>query len=137
MELPATLERKADFLAEVTTKEGKELILHVEFQTQDDSTMLDRMMLYHTLIFGKFKKPVKQMVIYLGQKLSKMRTKLKTEEVFNEFTLLSLQTLQTKTFLEADTSEMLLLALLTNYKNNKAKKCYVLSLRRWQEIVIR
>ena len=133
VELPKTIERKADFLAEVTTKKGEVILLQVEFQTKDDPKLLERMMLYHALLFGKFKKPVKQIVIYLGQKPSKMHTTLKPTEQFEGFELLSLQALEAKTFLEADAPEMILLALLTNYKVEQSQQVLRSILEQLQE----
>ena len=51
-----------------------------------------------------------------------MRTTLKSEELFEGFTLLSLQALQAKTFLEADAPEMILLALLTDYEGEQSQQ---------------
>ncbi len=122
VELPKTIERKADFLAEVTTKDEKTLILQVEFQTKDDPKMLERMMLYHALLFGKFQKEIKQMVVYLGGESSKMRTKPTPKEQFDGFFLLSLRDLSTQRFLEAEAPEMVLLALLTGYEQEQSER---------------
>ncbi|MEA1864427.1 MAG: hypothetical protein U9N46_04415 [Euryarchaeota archaeon] len=54
-----------DFLAKMTGDE--ESILHVEFQTQYDSTMPVRMLAYHARIVERYQLPVYPVVVYLTQ----------------------------------------------------------------------
>ncbi len=120
-EFPKTVARNVDFLAQVTTKQGEELILQVEFQTKDDPTMLKRMRTYHSLLLENYDKPIEQMVVYLGKQPSKMRTTSPPNKVFRGFSLLSLHQLDPDSFLASDTPEVLLLALLTNYEQEQSE----------------
>ncbi|WKN42228.1 hypothetical protein [Tunicatimonas pelagia] len=43
-ELQVTLERKPDFLKHITTKDDRNFILHIEFQSANDSDMVYRML---------------------------------------------------------------------------------------------
>lgn len=74
--LQRTTEREADFLRKVITTNNEALIVHLEFQTNDDQQIIERMRVYHALISQRYQLPVKQYVVYLGKKASKMRTKL-------------------------------------------------------------
>jgi hypothetical protein len=69
-ELARVLERRADsvFLLE------DESILHLEFQTRNDKEMPYREGIYGLLLGQKYKRVVRQAVIYLGQPKMRMPT---------------------------------------------------------------
>lgn len=79
--LQTTLEKEVDFLREIT------LIVELEFQTVSEKGMVYRMQEYHAILQKKCQLPVRQFVIYLGERLPKIRTKLYSYEVFQEFEL--------------------------------------------------
>ncbi|MEM9847900.1 MAG: hypothetical protein AAF847_08415, partial [Bacteroidota bacterium] len=116
-----TLERETDFLYRVLTLSEEKFILHLEFQTQDDSEMLFRMEEYHALIHRKYRLPVKHVVVYLGAKKVQMRSKLKKEEIFYGFEIISLHHLNTNELLSAQMPEVILLALLSDYEKEQAE----------------
>lgn len=89
-DLQVTLERRPDFLKIVETPEGTRFILHIEFQTRDEKEMIYCMQEYFAILRKKYKLPVRQFVIYLGETPSKMRTDLEETEVFRKFELKSL-----------------------------------------------
>ena len=76
-----TIEKKADFILIAETDGGEKFILHLECQSLDEQGMVYRMQEYYGLLRRKYRLPVKQFVLYLGQKPSKMRTQLTLEEV--------------------------------------------------------
>ncbi len=66
-ELPVeikSLQREVDALLTVTVKEQR-MLLHIEFQTYNDSTMAERLMLYNVLLMNTYQLPVFSCVIYL------------------------------------------------------------------------
>ena len=117
--LQTTIEKEPDFIRVVRTDTDEEFILHLEFQTQDEEGMVYRMQEYYGLLRRKYQLPVKQFVIYLGQKPSKMQTQLAPEEVFTGFTLLSLRNYDYQTLLASDVPEEIILAVHSNFKGKK------------------
>ncbi|MEZ4888547.1 MAG: hypothetical protein R3E32_27735 [Chitinophagales bacterium] len=111
-----TIEREMDFFYQVVTDENKKILLHIEFQTQNDKNMIYRMVEYHGLAFRKHKLPIKHIVIYLGKGKPSMKTKLKDEEKFEGFDLINIHELNTTQLLGSQVPEIVLLALLSNYE---------------------
>ncbi len=117
-----TIEREVDFLYRVFTKDQKELLLHLEFQTEDDKEMLYRMVEYHGLIYRKYQLPIHHIVIYLGSKKEpKMLTKLPDNAIFSGFDLINLHKLDTKKLLSSQIPEVVLLALLSDYDQQQTE----------------
>jgi predicted transposase YdaD len=117
--LQTTIEKETDFIRVVETDGGDKFILHLEFQSVDEEGMVYRMQEYYGLLRRKYQLPVKQFVIYLGQKPSKMQTQLAPEEVFTGFTLLSLRNYDYQTLLASDVPEEIILAVHSNFKGKK------------------
>jgi hypothetical protein len=61
-ELNYTIEREADFLEKVTTKDKGTFIFHIEFQTTNEKAMADRRFVYAGLIYQIYRLPLRQMV---------------------------------------------------------------------------
>jgi len=117
-----TIEREVDFLYHVFTKDKKELLLHLEFQTGDDKEMIYRMVEYHGLIYRKSKLPIHHIVIYIGAKKEpKMLTKLPDDAIFSGFDLINLHQLDTKQLLSSQIPEVVLLALLSDYDQQQTE----------------
>ena len=116
-----TTEREVDSLYKIKVENGKELILHIEIQTRDDKGMIYRVGEYHGLILRKYKLPIKHIVIYLGERPSKMQDVLKKEEIFSGFELLSISELETAKLLASDVPEEVLLAILSHYEKEQSK----------------
>ncbi len=117
--LQTTIEKETDFIRVVETDTGDKFILHLEFQSVDEEGMVYRMQEYYGLLRRKYGLPVKQFVIYLGQKPSKMRTGLAPEEVFTGFTLQSLRDYDYRSLVASDVPEEIILAVLSNFKGKK------------------
>ncbi len=114
-----TIEREVDFLYKVTTDKEKELLLHLEFQTNNDVEMLYRMQEYHALLQRKYKLPIRHVVIYLGGSKARMRKELRQEEVFTGFDIIKLYELDAEKLLQQQVPEVLILALLSDYKKEQ------------------
>ncbi|MFW5760804.1 MAG: hypothetical protein ACOCXH_07495 [Cyclobacteriaceae bacterium] len=114
--LQDTVEREADYLSIVEQNDGKKFILHLEFQTTNETNMVERMQLYFSLLRRKYSLPVVQKVLYFGNRPAKMRTELKPEEIFIGFELISLNQQSYKNFIDSSIPEELILTILTNFE---------------------
>lgn len=119
--LQTTLEREADFLRKITTSQGDTFILHLEFQSTDETDMVYRMQEYHAILQKKYKIPIRQFVFYLGGKPSKMKTKLDAKEVFTGFERLTFHTVNYEDFLDSNIPEEVVLALLADFGEMSAQ----------------
>ena len=61
-----SLKREVDVLHEVTINE-QSMLLHIEFQTYNDTAMANRLLVYNVLLMSVYKLPVLSCVIYLLQ----------------------------------------------------------------------
>lgn len=110
-----TLEREPDFLSRITDQWGKEMILHLEFQSQDDPKMVYRMAEYQALLQRKYEIPVRQLVIHLGTKMSEMRTELTADEQITGFQLLSVRDWSVDQVLDSEIPEEIVISILFDY----------------------
>ena len=117
-----TLEREIDFLCKIITKTDKILLLHMEFQSADNNEMVYRMQEYHALISRKYKLPVRQIVMYLGEEESKMITQLPATGVYTGFELVSIHKIDIEEFISDQFPEIIILALLSNYEKDHIEK---------------
>ena len=118
LDLHRTIERQPDFLKKVKHPEtGKVFLLHIEIQSTDNHEMVYRMNEYYGLILRSFKLNIKQMVIYVGEGESKMQNVLEDGPNRFEYELYSIQRSSYRAFLESESPEELLLAILGNPEN--------------------
>jgi hypothetical protein len=110
--LQSTIEKEPDYLGRVQLDSGKEFILHLEFQTQDDQDMIYRMQEYYSLLLKKHHVPVIQKVIYFGQKPSRMKTTLDKEEIFRGFDLINLHEIPHENLMKSSVPEEFILSIL-------------------------
>jgi len=118
-QFPSTSENEVDFLYELNLTDGTEQILHIEFQSANDPQMLERMQEYHAKIYKKYKKPIKPLVINLGQHAFTARNKLSKDEIFYGYDILNLFDLSTDKLLSSQVPEVVVLAILSNYSKNQ------------------
>ncbi|TAE49306.1 MAG: hypothetical protein EAY69_03140, partial [Cytophagales bacterium] len=65
--LQTTLEREPDFLKIIHSKRREKFILHIEFQSKDESDMIYRMQEYYAILRKKYQMPIEQIVVYLDK----------------------------------------------------------------------
>jgi predicted HTH domain antitoxin len=123
--LETTVAREADFLREVVTEAGEKIVLHLEFQSNDDREMVYRMAEYKGMMIRKFRIPIRQHVIYLGQQPSKMESQLPEAYDIGGFALHSLRNFDHQEFLDpiaigSDIPEEILLAVLGDFGEKPA-----------------
>lgn len=70
--LQHTKETVPDQLSKITDSTGKTYILHVEWQSEDDLNMDNRMLSYRVMLRQKYQLPVKQYVMFLARPKSAM-----------------------------------------------------------------
>jgi hypothetical protein len=118
LDLQRTIERQPDFLKKVQNPiTGEVFLLHIEIQTTDNNEMVYRMYEYYGMILRRFKLSIRQMVIYVGKGESKMQTTLEDGLNKFEYELYSIQRSSYRTYLESESPEELLLAVLGNLEN--------------------
>ncbi len=93
--------------------------MHIEFQTQDEENMIYRLQEYYGLLRRKYQLPVRQFVIYLGHKPSKMQAQLPSAEVFTGFTLRSIRDYSYESLLDSQIPEEIILAILSDFNKQK------------------
>ena len=112
--LQTTLEREMDFF-EVITEDDYKFILHIEYKIGENPDVIYRMSEYHAIALRKYKPPIKHVVIYLGESPSKIKTRLKPEEVFESFELIEINNLDSNIFLSSQVPEIVLLTIAAKY----------------------
>ncbi len=117
--LQTTIEKEPDFIRVVETDGGEKFILQLEFQSMDEEGMVYRMQEYYGLLRRKYQLPVRQFVVYLGRKPSKMQTRLAPDEVFEGFTLTSLRDYSYERLVASDVPEEIILAILSDFGGKK------------------
>jgi len=135
VKFPKTSEREVDFLYEITQAGAVKQILHLEFQSSNDPKMLERMQEYHAKIYKKFKLPVRPVVVNLSQKAFTARTQLNPEEIFTGYQLINLFELSTNELLSNQVPEVVILALLADYKATEIEAVLRLIVKKLKQIV--
>lgn len=113
-----TKERKPDALKRVTDSKGNTYVLHIEFQVKSERDIVFRMIEYYAMLMRKYKIPVRQYVIYLGDKRPKMPIVLETERLTFSYDLIPLYNASYKLFLKSDNPEVKMLGILGNFEHN-------------------
>jgi hypothetical protein len=119
-ELQYTIEREADFIMKVKDKNGQLSILHIEFQTQNDAKMPERMLCYVGLIYKAYQLPIKQVVFYFGNQVLSMPSHLSMIDFEYAYEIVDLKKIPYQRFLQSDNPEEVLIALLGDFGNNKS-----------------
>lgn len=132
--LQTTIEKEPDFIRIVEAENGDRFILHLEFQSVDEEGMIYRMQEYYGLLRRKYQLPVRQFVIYLGRKASKMQTRLAPGEIFEGFTLKSLREYSYRSLLSSDVPEEILLTILADFEGKKPTEVLNSILNKLKEI---
>ena len=114
--LQTTLEREPDFVRKIVNEEGKESILHVEFESEAKRNMVYRVSEYHGILLKKYRLPIFHVVVYLGNRKPNIPTHLEKEEVFTGFELIDLGRLDYRQMLSSQIPEAVVLAILGDFK---------------------
>jgi hypothetical protein len=118
-ELNYTIEREADFLEKITTRDNQTLIFHIEFQTTNEKAMADRMFVYAGLIYQIYRLPVRQIVFYIGKEPMRMNNTLQMPTYKYNYELIDLQQISYRQFIESSIPEEVLLSILCGFGEEK------------------
>jgi hypothetical protein len=133
--MQTTVELEMDFFYEIVSIEGEPFILHLEFESGNNLEMVYRVGEYHGMALRRKKMPIKHIVIYLGDETPTMRTQLKPDEVYTGFELLDARTIDTNELLSSQVPEVVLMAILGNYKPDQAETILRLVIEKLRKIV--
>ena len=121
--IPRTIERRADFL-KIGTDSSTLLktLYHLEFQSDVHLNMLQRLLVYFSLFFEKFKLPIKQCVIYLGTGNWTAETHLSMPNISFHYEVICLNTIDYELFVNSEQPEEIILAILADFKKQDKSK---------------
>ncbi len=115
-ELQRIEKREADIVAKCKI-EGTEEILHIEIQNDYDKTMPNRMARYYLDIDMLYPDiPIRQYLIYIGKKRCYIKDSFEKRGISYHYTLIDMHTIDCEKFIEMDTPESLVLAILCDFK---------------------
>lgn len=117
--LQQTKEKEADALRMVTDPNGQKFILHLEFQVDDYAKMIYRMIDYWGLLKYKYHLPVRQYVIFIGSGKPKMQSTLAEDGNYFQFQMINITEFDYKRFLISNNPEEIILAVLSNFGEEK------------------
>jgi hypothetical protein len=120
-----TKERKPDVLKKVTDQHNNTYILHMELQSTNERDMVYRMVEYRVMLQRKYRLPVKQYVLYLGKDKLTMITSISEEDFTFKYKIVSLQDVDYKTYLQKDTPEERILAVLANFREDSEEEAFL------------
>src|SRR6187402_1000751 len=117
-----TKERKPDVLKKVTDRDNNSFVLHVEWQSQNDKDMVDRMAEYAVMLYRKYRLPVKQYVIFVGNGGIKMITAIKHKNLRFRYKIIDFKNFDYKLFLNAEDPAIKVFAILGNFEKDGEEK---------------
>lgn len=119
MEFERIESRRADIVAKV----DNEFILHLEIQNNNDYEMPYRMLRYFLDINSITKEyEINQYVIYIGKEKLRMKSYVKTSSLDYNYNIIDMRTIDCNYFLEQDTPDALVLAILCDFKGKNPSK---------------
>ena len=131
IKLQTTLEREPDFLKLVyddNFPEGR--IMQLEFESGNETYMNMRMLEYCSIIYRKFKKPVEQHLIFLGEKPSSMKSTINFLGLSYAFKIHNLSEISYTIFINSNEPEEVILSILANRDDLSTIQIIKLILRR-------
>ena len=128
-------DRRADLVVGVTEPDGTESIFHIEIQNHNDVTMPRRMMRYYVDIADAYPgKLVRQYLLYIGKEPLRMSNRVENALFDYHYELMDAQQLDCQRFLEQDTPDALIFAILCDFKGRDARDIVTHILKRLQAL---
>ncbi len=116
-------ERRADLVVKLKLKNNQSFILHIEIQSSNDSKMPLRMMRYYTdIALANPKLPIKQYVIYIGQKPLTMNNFIKEPDWNYCYQLIDMKDVDCQTLMARNNPDALVLAILCDFKGRNEQE---------------
>ena len=135
--LQRTLERETDMLFKIGSSQKEECILHIEWQASNDIDMCSRMLLYHAMIWNKYKIPVIGAVIYIGEERMKMTKEISFDNLFYRYRVIDFKELDPSMFLDSEIPEEIMLALFTGISTPEWKRDVIRSILYKLQVLLR
>ncbi len=117
-----TKEKRIDFAVKVTPTDGKEYIVHVEFQGRPGAKMDSRQLGYYNDIYSEFGLEVIQYVIYMGSGEPNMKTEIRHKNLDFSYEIIVLNQIDVEIFLNSEHPHEIVLAILCKYDKKSAPK---------------
>ncbi|MBF0519605.1 MAG: hypothetical protein HQK92_07775 [Nitrospirae bacterium] len=108
VQFPEIKYRQPDLLVELPN----ESLFHMEMQAQNDSDMDCRELDYLCVIYCKLRKPVHQLVLYVGDGKLNMKSEIKIEGLHFKYHIIDIRDIDCKELLESDDPADNILAIL-------------------------
>ena len=121
VELVKSIEREPDFLYRIRTAQGTQ-ILHVDVQTKYDASMHQRMYLYSSLLFDKYRLPVKQIVLFIGSGKQAMPDQIEMPDFTYQYQLIDFRRIPYRSLLDSDNPAKALFAILGDFGEDSKEK---------------
>jgi predicted transposase/invertase (TIGR01784 family) len=129
-----TMEREVDCLYKIYDHQGKESLLHLEFQTKNNPEMLARMQEYHSLIYRRHRLPIRHIVVYLGKRKSTMKSVLEPDLIFSGFDIINISEIASNQLISSQIPEVVVMALLGDFKIDQLEKVLTSILKRLKSL---
>jgi hypothetical protein len=114
--LPRTLERRADFAClGKNAKTDKKCVFHIEFQSQNHTTMDSRMLFYWALYYDLYRVEVVQYVFYMGTGKWSAPTEIQYDNINFSYKVIHLNEINYEIFLASESPEEIIMAILGNF----------------------
>jgi predicted transposase/invertase (TIGR01784 family) len=120
-DLQVTLERRPDF-TKLIKKGKKEFVWHLEIQTANEPDMVYRMHEYCGILSGKYKKDVRQYVIYIGRQKPQEPPTLDSRKWIYSFDLVDFRAFDYRFLLGRRTPQDAILAILADFGEEAPQK---------------
>jgi len=118
IEFPNIQIKKADILVKASQK-----IIHIEFQSKNDSSMLFRELRYFCEIQNLYPQyEIFQYVLYIGKEKLNMQHKLNKHNINYFYDIIDIKKLDCEEFFRIDTPEALVLAVLCDFKDKNERE---------------
>jgi len=106
-----TKERKPDVLKKITDKNNRSSVLHVEWQVSNENEMVFRMADYYIMLLRRYRLPIQQYVIYMGEGVSPMPDQLHSEQMQFKYPLTAFSTVDYRLLLNKKHPRQKILAI--------------------------
>ena len=127
--------RHADIVMKAVDDTGEEFILHLELQNDNDHEMALRMMRYYTDIALAYPDEViRQYVIYIGKAALSMNNRISQDDWHYNYQLIDMHTLDCEQFIHKDNPDVLVLAILCDFKGKDSSEVVEGIIRRLIEL---
>jgi hypothetical protein len=116
-------QRMADIVMLVETPDGQRFVLHLELQDSNDPSMAYRNMRYYSdLRLAGIKEPIRQFVIYTGKAPLNMADRIEDGGWTYSYSLIDMHRLDCEQFINQNTPEALVIAILCDFKGKDEKR---------------